>query len=398
LFGSSKGDLWEGYAGDFTESDFNRIQHRFGKDDDSETLQVLYDLLQSPDPVPLASIEKLIDLDAFIRLWAGEVLIGHWDGYASNRNNYYIYRHPKTELLYFIPWGPDSAFWDPGPFLPAGLPRSFKARGHLCLRLWELPEVRNRYRQEMQRQLNEVWNEQKMLSELDQSLALTQPYRTVSNQAAEKGADTIRTFIENRRGEVQPELDVAAVDWIQPERKGVAGPGAVMEISGEFSSVFEIPQADTNVEAPSDVLNLFANVPAGLVGTGSANIEFTVDGELQQPFTHYGVRTTPGDPDFIRKGYPVIELIATSDSGHPPWRLTLTMDPYQLKEGKNELEVDHFTVWALLSQGNPGADDAQTTAFGISGSLELDRFSSEPGSAVSGRFQLKTAAFKEDGK
>jgi hypothetical protein len=105
------------------------------------------------------------------------------------------------------------------------------------------------------------------------------------------------------------------------------------------------------------------------------------------------VRTTPGDPNFIRKGYPVIELIASSDSGHPTWRLTLTIDPYQLVEGKNELAIDHFTVWALLSQGENGAADAQTTAFGISGSLELDQFTHSPGGVVSGRFHLKTSAF-----
>ena len=53
LFGKSKGDLWEGYAGDFTEKDYNRIVHKWGKDDEGESLQALYDLLQSPDPVPL---------------------------------------------------------------------------------------------------------------------------------------------------------------------------------------------------------------------------------------------------------------------------------------------------------------------------------------------------------
>jgi spore coat protein CotH len=394
LFKKSRGDLWEGYAGDFSEDEYNRIVHKFGKDDESETLQALYDLLQSPDPIPLASFEKLLDVDAFITLWASEVLIGHWDGYASNRNNYYIYREPKSGLFYFIPWGPDSAFWDPGPFLPAGLPHSFKARGVLCQRLWEVPEVRERYRREMQRLLNEAWDEEKMLAELEQAHALTQPYSTASNEARERGSASIREFIRTRRGEVQAELDLPATDWPKAESKGVAGPGAVMEVSGEFTSVFELPAPDPGTQASADNLSLFANVPASLVGTGTANIEYTVDGVPQKPFTHFGVRTTPGDPDFIRKGYPVIELIATSDSGHPPWRLTLTMDPYQLAEGKNVLAVDHFTVWALLSQGEPGAADAQTTAFGIGGSLELDQYSSEPGAVVSGRFHLKTAAFR----
>jgi spore coat protein CotH len=393
LFGKSKGDLWEGYAGDFTEKDYNRIVHKWGKDDEGESLQALYDLLQSPDPVPLAALEKLVDLDAFITLWASEVLIGHWDGYASNRNNYYIYRESKSERFYFLPWGPDSAFWDPGPFLSEGLPKSFKARGKLCQRLWEVPEVRERYRGEMQRLLREAWNEDKMLAELQQTQALTRPYSTVSSAAAEKGIASIRKYIATRRQEVQAELDLPAVDWPKSERTAVAGPSSVMEISGEFAAAFQAAAEVMPPQDPADPLNLFAKIPASLLGTGEAKVEFTIDGEAHRPFTNFGVRVTPGDPDFIRNGYPVIELIASSESGHLPWRLVLVMDPYQLKEGTNQLDVDHFTVWAILSQGEPGADEARTKAFGISGSLDLDHFSITPGAPVSGRFRLKTSAF-----
>ena len=105
LFGKSKGNLWEGYAGDFTESEYGRIVHKWGEDDESASLQKLYDLLQNTDPIVLESVEELLDLDAFITLWASEVLIGHWDGYASNRNNYYIFRPKKSGLFYFTPWG-----------------------------------------------------------------------------------------------------------------------------------------------------------------------------------------------------------------------------------------------------------------------------------------------------
>jgi len=394
LFQTAKGDLWEGYAGDFTEGEFNRITHKRGKDADGEALRKLYAVLQSPDVIPLESFEALIDLDAFISFWAGEVLIGHWDGYSSNRNNYYIYRSPESGLFYFIPWGPDSAFWDPGPFLPDTLPKSFKARGYLCQRLWELPEIRVRYRKEMQRLLSEVWNEDRMLSDMQQILSLIQPDSTVSARAASRNVDSIRTFIKARRGEIQAELEVAAIDWPVTGSEGVAGPGAMMEVTGQFSTVFQVPLPEQAELSESGALSLFANVSTDLLGTGNARVEYTVDGNTYRPFTNYGVRATPGDPDFIRKGYPVIELIASSDTGHPPWRLTLTLDPYQLRDGKNALAIDHFTVWALLSQGDPGSEEAQTTAFGISGELELEEFSREPGAAVSGRFRLQTAAFE----
>ena len=393
LFGKSKGDLWEGFAGDFTESEYGRIVHKWGKDDDSATLQELYDLLQNPDPIPLATFEELLDLDAFITLWASEVLIGHWDGYASNRNNFYIFRPKKSGLFYFTPWGPDSAFSDPGPFIHVPVPRSFKARGYLCERLWELPEVRARYRKEMQRLLDDVWNEKKMLAQLQQVRTLTKNYSTVPQATVEKGNHSIVEFIETRRGEVQAELELPATDWPDLGGKFKPGAGKMMEVSGEFRSVFTLPANEPVAETESGSA-LFASIPVSLLGTGEANLEFTIDGEPSRPFTRFGTRTTPGNPDYIRKGYPVVELIASSDSGHPPWRLLLILDPYQLVEGANQLEIDHFTVWAQLTQGEPGSESAQTTAFGISGTLDLEEFSRNPGAQVSGRFKLNMAAFK----
>ena len=394
LFGDSKGDLWEGFAGDFTESEYGRIVHKWGKDDTGKSLQKLYDLLQSPDPIPLASFEELLDIDAFITLWASEVLIGHWDGYASNRNNFYIFRPNQTGLFYFTPWGPDSAFSDPGPFIHVPVPKSFKARGYLCERLWELPEVRERYRKEMQRLLDDVWNEKKMLTQLQKVRSMIAPYSTVSDSNFERAASSIKEFIGSRRGEVQAELDKPPTDWPDLGAKFKPGAGKMMLVQGEFQGVFTLPETDPLPEEGSDS-KLFNSVPAGLIGTGQARIEYTIEGETYRPFTQYGMRATPGNPDYIREGYPVIELIARSDAGHPTWQLLLILDPYQVVAGKNELEIDHFTVWAQLTQGEPGSGDPQTTAFGISGSLELDEFSREPGAQVKGRFTLNMAAFKE---
>lgn len=395
LFKKSKGDLYEGYAGDFTSQEFSRIVHKWGKDNEREKLQQLNDLLQGEDPVQLDEVEKLLNVGAFITFWASEVLIGHWDGYSGNRNNYYLYQEPKSDQFYFIPWGPDSAFWDPGPFIQIEVPKSFKGRGFLCARLWELPEVRSRYRLEMQRLLDEIWNEEQLLADLEMVRSMTREYSTVSNKKVDKGHATITKFVQNRRKEVQAELDVAATDW--PDLGGVFSPGAgsMMEVSGEFSSVFKAPEENPGGDE-SDSPSLFATIPASLLGTGNAKIEYTLDGEPQKPFTTYGVRTTPGNPDFIRKGYPVIEILAASDSGHPEWRVTLILDPHQLVEGKNSLEVDHFSVWARMVQGDPDSGDSQSKGFGISGTLELDEFSHEPGAVVSGRFHLKAAAFSSD--
>ena len=44
--------------------------------------------------------------------------MGHWDGYAGDRNNYHFYREPDGRFV-FIPWGTDDTFHlrdDPNPF------------------------------------------------------------------------------------------------------------------------------------------------------------------------------------------------------------------------------------------------------------------------------------------
>ena len=67
----------------------------------------------------------------------------------------------------------------------------------------------------------------------------------------------------------------------------------------------EVQAEETAAEEKSGS-TLFASIPASLLGTGQANFEFTIDGEPYKPFTRFVVRMTPGDPDYIRKGYPVI--------------------------------------------------------------------------------------------
>jgi len=63
----------------------------------------------------LASAKEVVDMDQFIRLLAMEALLKHWDGYAKNRNNTYIYNDtvavatpgPANVKLKFIPCGID---------------------------------------------------------------------------------------------------------------------------------------------------------------------------------------------------------------------------------------------------------------------------------------------------
>ena len=72
----------------------------------------------------LAGAEKMLDLDQFIKLYAMEFYLKHWDGYAGNQNNTYIYNDvdavaaPGVDNVKFkmIPWGIDQTFQPDRPF------------------------------------------------------------------------------------------------------------------------------------------------------------------------------------------------------------------------------------------------------------------------------------------
>ena len=62
--------------------------------------------LQDPSDAGLEALSKAVDLDRFLSFWATEVLVGHWDGYAGDRNNYQFYREPDgPSTEYDIPTG-----------------------------------------------------------------------------------------------------------------------------------------------------------------------------------------------------------------------------------------------------------------------------------------------------
>lgn len=52
------------------------------------------------------------NLKELTMMWATELYVGHWDGYAHNRNNYYLHSD-DTNKFSMLPWGTDQTFgWD----------------------------------------------------------------------------------------------------------------------------------------------------------------------------------------------------------------------------------------------------------------------------------------------
>lgn len=67
-----------------------------------------------------ASLKDSFDVPAFMRLWATEIFLKHWDGHTHNRNNSYVFDDPHSEnpiartKFRFVPHGIDQIVNNPG--------------------------------------------------------------------------------------------------------------------------------------------------------------------------------------------------------------------------------------------------------------------------------------------
>lgn len=97
-----------------------------------------------------AQIEKVFNVDSYLRQMAVEAVLGHWDGYSYNQNNFYLFYDAQTKLIEFIPYDADNTWgidwidrdWatrDLLSFYRGGNPRP------LSTRILNVEEYENRY-------------------------------------------------------------------------------------------------------------------------------------------------------------------------------------------------------------------------------------------------------------
>jgi hypothetical protein len=68
------------------------------------------------------AIDEIIDFDAYLTNWAAASIMGYWDGYPNDPNNYRIYHDPTDDRWTLITTGIDQLFEeDVDPFNPAGM-------------------------------------------------------------------------------------------------------------------------------------------------------------------------------------------------------------------------------------------------------------------------------------
>ncbi len=202
LTGEPPATLYEGTLSDFRDGWLGTFDPKDDASDGQDLAVVTSVLDQTPDATLIAALDPLVDMDQFFSFWAAESLAGHWDSYNGNTNNFYVYRSASDGLLRFIASGPDATFDSAEPF-GVGQPVWVVTVSVLANRLIQIPEGRERYEAAMRTLLDDVWDGERRLAQIDAWKDLTHDYTTRDERRA---IGDLRDIVEARSGSVEAQL------------------------------------------------------------------------------------------------------------------------------------------------------------------------------------------------
>jgi hypothetical protein len=197
-FGSADGNLYEPAArADLRPGEvaFYEIKNNEDENDTTDLWRLVDELDRIPGADFVTKVGQHVHVDDFLTFWTTEALVGHWDGYAGDRNNNYMYADPADGLFRFIPWGTDDTFGQGNPFTGEGpVAPLIWTHGHLARQLYSQPSMASSYQQRMQELFDTVWDETEILVEIDRMEALITP---VTGDISSR-TDAIATFVLTR--------------------------------------------------------------------------------------------------------------------------------------------------------------------------------------------------------
>ena len=366
-FSDPSGNFYEGTVSDFRPEWRGTFQKKTNEEDaDWSDIDAVVVALQDPSPAGLEALAAAIDLDSFLTFWATEVLIGHWDGYAGNRNNFYVYREPDAPFV-FMPWGADQVFTSTdGPFDDFVSPPAVMAHGAIAHRLYREDATRVTYAARLKQLLDTVWNEEELLSLADEMAAIVQQHALAKRRAdAARDADRVRRFIRERRAVILADLDPEPPTWSWP----LAAADICWPERGVFDLHFETTWGSSASENP----------------LGEGTVEFTEYklGGKEQGFglsgAIAGFEEDGGRTDKDRASVSIISLGKDIDI------LTASLPIDWVVSGAS-LPIDMNAVRGYrLSLPSPDSAPDQFELI-AKGGIEFDEASTEPGAKISGRF------------
>jgi spore coat protein H len=278
------------------------------------------------------AIERVFDVNGFLKAQAVTALTGSWDSYWFLKNNFYLYNNPATGRWHYIPFDFDNTFgiwWDG---ISPGIDwtnRDLYAWGNpsesrpLATRILAVPEFRERYTYYLKELLETHFYPATLLAEIDRLKALTEAaaeedvFRrldygftvadyhdsftvALAQQSGGQGHVTagLRPYISLRYQSARAQLDPGAIAplvsevLVAPERPGPRDPLRVSaRVESRSLAIIEVqywPDRPEQHSVPMTAVGEFlyeAVVPA-LEATGTIDLRIrAVDGDGNERLT-----------------------------------------------------------------------------------------------------------------
>jgi hypothetical protein len=392
-FGNSNGALYEGTLADFHPIGSKNIEAKNKAAEDRHKVEALSSLLAESNELSIDKLNELIDVDYFIKYWTVENLLGFWDGYSANQNNYYLYFEAKSGKGYFIPWGADWVFTKSGPFAMFNTPPPIvNAQSILANRLYRTPGIPNRYQQVMNEVLDRAWRESDLLAAIDQWEQKLTPHLGPMQQESPQAMNELRDFIRERRRFVERELAKGPAS-IPDRPRSPAYFVPVGNVSGGFSTVWGAVRPGTERGE--------AKLVAMLDGKENVLDKVTVSAsDFQSPRFGGGFGAGFGGPanDSVQ-----IVFMANREN-QPSLMLTVNCPKEMLKAGTplqingQMMEVPVSVPGGNRGPGGPGFGPGGGPGFGpggignhrtLQGTIEFREFEMKEGAKISGAIKFE---------
>ena len=117
-FDDGTGNLWKclygsdlNYQGSnptlYTDDAYDLVENEF-QNNYAELAQFINVLNNNPLSSLPCELEKVFNVHDYLKIMAADMLLGNWDNYIFNKNNFYLYHNEKTGKLEYIPYDLDN--------------------------------------------------------------------------------------------------------------------------------------------------------------------------------------------------------------------------------------------------------------------------------------------------
>ena len=346
-FADATGNLYES-GGDFVVGATGGFQPKTNSTaPDCSDLDRVVTALGAPAAQLPTQLGAVVDLPAYARFWAMEVVTDHWDGYANNQNNFFIYHDPSTDKMSFIPWGIDDLF---SGRQRTTRPYSVFACGSLPWKLYATPATRAQYLAALRDVLDTVWDAPAIVAEIDRMQALLAPLADAEFPAR---LDPIRAFVTGREAQLRAELAAGDPVWPYP--------------AGEPSCRIDLGTITANFQATWGTLGMFGG--SGSMSGTIAGVDVTTSTLL----TGAGV-------DAEGKG--ALQLLGRLPDGRYAVIFVIITNPADVVPGTRA--IDLLNVAAIMTFYDPVTDTATGGGLLLPGTLTLTQAATTPGAPIVG--------------